>query len=152
MTALRARSLRAALDRSPPSAGDVSINPYHEKGQPKVVRSIKMLVYSHDTFGLGNIRRMIAICEHLKTRIPEISVLVLTGSPMLHSFRLTDGIDYVKLPCLRRDAGGAMGVKYLNLSLDSTVRLRRELIFSTVTYLRPDIFLIDKNRVVWRAS
>jgi predicted glycosyltransferase len=64
---------------------------------------------------------------------------------MLHSFRLVDGIDYVKLPCLRRDVGGAIGVKYLNLNLDSTVRLRRELILSTVTYLRPDIFLVDKK-------
>jgi len=104
-----------------------------------------MLVYSHDTFGLGNIRRMIAICEHLKASIPDISVLVLTGSPMLHSFRLVDGIDYVKLPCLRRDLGGAIGVKYLNLNLERTVRLRRELILSTVTNLRPDVLLVDKK-------
>ena len=146
MTALRVRSLRTALDRSPPRAVEkVSINPRREKCQPELVKPIKILVYSHDTYGLGNIRRMIAICEHLKTRIPEISVLVLTGSPMLHSFRLVDGIDYVKLPCLRRDVGGAIGVKYLNLNLDSTVRLRRELILSTVTYLRPDIFLVDKK-------
>lgn len=134
----------SALDQSSLSTGEkVSINP--DKTYHQVVRPIKILVYSHDTFGLGNIRRMIAICEHLKTRIPEISVLVLTGSPMLHSFRLIDGIDYVKLPCLRRDVGGAIGVKYLNLSLDSIVRLRRELILSTVTYLRPDIFLVDKK-------
>jgi len=145
MTALRVRSLRAALDRSPSAGEKDSINRRRENDQPEVVRPIKVLVYSHDTFGLGNIRRMIAICEHLKTRIPEISVLVLTGSPMLHSFRLVDGIDYVKLPCLRRDVGGAIGVKYLNLNLDSTVRLRRELILSTVTYLKPDIFLVDKK-------
>src|SRR6266853_4602707 len=146
MTVLRVRSPRTALDPSPPQAREkVSINRRREKDHLKVVRPIKILVYSHDTFGLGNIRRMIAICEHLKTRIPEISVLVLTGSPRLHSFRLIDGVDYVKLPCLRRDVGGAIGVKYLNLNLDSTVRLRRQLILSTVTYLRPDIFLVDKK-------
>ena len=146
MTALLVRSLGSVLDQSPPSAGEkVSISPRREKRKPEAVRPIKLLVYSHDTFGLGNIRRMIAICEHLKTRIPEISVLVLTGSPMLHSFRLIDGIDYVKLPCLRRDVGGSIAVKYLKLNLDSTVRLRRELILSTVTYLRPDIFLVDKK-------
>jgi predicted glycosyltransferase len=146
MTVLREPSLRTALNPSPPRAGEkIAINRRCEKDQPKVVRPIKILVYSHDTFGLGNIRRMIAICEHLKTRIPEISVLVLTGSPMLHSFRLIDGIDYVKLPCLRRDTGGAIGVKYLNLNLDSTVRLRREMILSTITYFTPDIFLVDKK-------
>jgi len=104
-----------------------------------------MLVYSHDTFGLGNIRRMLAICEHLHARIPGLSVLILTGSPMLHSFRLVDGIDYVKLPCLRRDGEGSIRVKYLNINLDSTVRLRRKLIHSTVTHFRPDILLVDKK-------
>jgi predicted glycosyltransferase len=74
-----------------------------------------------------------------------MTVLVLTGSPMLHSFRLTPGIDYVKLPCLKRDGEGVIGVKYLNLNLDSTVGLRRELILSTVMNLRPDIFLVDKK-------
>ena len=75
-----------------------------------------------------------------------MTVLVLIGSPMLHSFRLTAGIDYVKLPCLRRDREEVIGVKYLNLNLDSTVGLRRELILSTVMNLRPDIFLlVDKK-------
>jgi predicted glycosyltransferase len=133
--------LTATPREYPPRPGEmVSVEPSRE-----LVRRIKMLVYSHDTFGLGNIRRMIAICEHLKTRLPGMSVLVLTGSPMLHSFRLIDGIDYVKLPCLRRNIGGSIGVKYLNLNLDSVVRLRRELILSTVTNLRPDILLVDKK-------
>ncbi len=116
-----------------------------EGDQPESLRPLKMLVYSHDTFGLGNIRRMMAICEHVRSRISRISVLVLTGSLMLHSFRLIDGIDYVKLPCLRRDIEGEIGVRYLDLNLDSIVQLRRELILSTVTNLRPDIFLVDKK-------
>src|SRR5713226_2584568 len=88
---------------------------------------------------------MLAICEDLHARIPGLSVLVLTGSPMLHSFRLIDGIDYVKLPCLRRDPEGNIRVKYLNLQLDGIVRLRRELIFATVNNFRPDILLVDKK-------
>ena len=113
--------------------------------RPKSHEPIRALVYSHDTFGLGNIRRMTAICEHLRIRFPGMTVLVLTGSPMLHSFRLTPGIDYVKLPCLRRDGGGVIGVQYLNLNLDKTVELRRELILSTVMNFKPDIFLVDKK-------
>lgn len=108
-------------------------------------RPVRLLVYSHDTFGLGNIRRMLVICEHLRSRIPGLSVLILTGSPMLHSFRLINGIDYVKLPCLNRDVEGSIHVKYLNLQDDSMVRLRREVILSTVTKFRPDIFLVDKK-------
>ena len=144
MTGLRVRSLRTAPDQSPLLARkNLSIDPRREADQ--IVKPVKMLVYSHDTFGLGNIRRMIAICEHLHARIPGLSVLVLTGSPMVHSFRLMDGIDYVKLPCLRRDVEGNIRVKYLNLQLDSIVRLRRELILSTVTNFKPDILLVDKK-------
>ena len=132
--------MTAATARPP-----TTVNPLRAPVTKKTVRQIRILVYSHDTFGLGNIRRMIAICEHLKAKIADLSVLVLTGSPMLHSFRLIDGIDYVKLPCLRRDVAGAIGVKYLNLNLDSTVRLRREMILSTVTNFKPDILLVDKK-------
>lgn len=108
-------------------------------------RAIKILVYSHDTFGLGNIRRMIAICEYLKSQVPGLSVLVLTGSSMLHSFRLIEGVDYVKLPCIKRDLAGSIGVKYLNLNMESTLRLRQELIRSTVTNFKPDVFIVDKK-------
>ena len=108
-------------------------------------RAIKILVYSHDTFGLGNIRRMIAICEYLKSQVPGLSVLVLTGSSMLHSFRLIEGVDYVKLPCIKRDPAGSIGVKYLNLNMESTLRLRQELIRSTVTNFKPDVFIVDKK-------
>ena len=31
-----------------------------ERDQPESLRPLKMLVYSHDTFGLGNIRRIMA--------------------------------------------------------------------------------------------
>ena len=84
---------------------------------------MRLLVYSHDTFGLGNIRRMLAICEHLHETIADISILILTGSPMLHSFRVTKGIDYIKLPCLKRSEAGDLGVRFLDLESDEDVRL-----------------------------
>jgi len=65
------------------------------------------MVYSHDTFGLGNIRRMLAICSHLHASIPDLSILIVSGSPMLQSFRVAQGIDYIKLPCLKRTEGGS---------------------------------------------
>ena len=60
----------------------------------------RVLIYSHDTFGLGNIRRMLEVARHLVESSPEVSVLVVTGSPMLHAFRIPPRIDYLKLPCL----------------------------------------------------
>ena len=103
------------------------------------------MVYSHDTFGLGNIRRMLAICSHVRRSIPDLSILIVSGSPMLHSFRVMQGIDYIKLPCLKRSQDGDLGVRFLDLKLDEIVRLRRELILATVVSFQPDVVLVDKK-------
>jgi predicted glycosyltransferase len=106
---------------------------------------MRLMVYSHDTFGLGNIRRMLAICSHLHASIPDLSILIVSGSPMLQSFRVAQGIDYIKLPCLKRTELGELGVRFLDLDVTEIVRLRRELILSTVASYRPDVVLVDKK-------
>jgi len=105
----------------------------------------RVLVYSHDTFGLGNIRRMLEISRHLVKSDPEVSVLVITGSPMLHAFRIPPRIDYVKLPCLARTVEGNYASKFLNLTLEEAVRLRGNVIRSAVLDFQPDVILVDKK-------
>lgn len=107
---------------------------------------MRIVVYSHDTFGMGNIRRMLAICKHLNHSIPEASILIVTGSPMLQSFRIPDGIDYVKLPCLKRDQDGNLAVRSLrHLQVKEVVEARRDLLFSVIRSFRPDMLLVDKK-------
>ena len=105
----------------------------------------RIMVYSHDTFGLGNIRRMLAICQYLLKSIPNLSILLISGSPMLQSFRLPIGLDYIKLPCLNRGRSGKMAVKYLNADIDSILQLRAELILAAAKNYQPDLVLIDKK-------
>ncbi|MGL5082876.1 MAG: glycosyltransferase family protein [Microcoleaceae cyanobacterium] len=106
---------------------------------------MKIIVYSHDAFGLGNIRRMLAICQHLLATIPELSILVLSGSPAIHSFRIPERLDYIKLPCFGRDRNGQLGARYLASDVSETIRLRSSLIKTTVTNFRPDLILVDKK-------
>jgi predicted glycosyltransferase len=105
----------------------------------------RILIYSHDTFGLGNIRRMLEVARHLVESSTQVSVLVITGSPMLHAFRIPPRIDYVKLPCLSRSVDGRYGARSLELTLDATVRLRANLIRSVMTDFAPDLILVDKK-------
>lgn len=105
----------------------------------------KLLVYSHDTYGLGNIRRMLSICKHLIDTMPDISILVVSGSPMVHSFRIPQRLDYIKLPCLKRTEKEGYSVKYLGTDIDETMRLRSEVVLSAVTHFKPDLFLVDKK-------
>ena len=48
---------------------------------------------------------------------PDVSVLIVTGSPMLQAFRVAPGLDYVKLPCLRRTQTGGYATKSLGMGL-----------------------------------
>lgn len=105
----------------------------------------RILVYSHDTFGLGNIRRMLEVSRHLVQSSAEVAVLVLTGSPMLHAFRIPARIDYIKLPCLARDSAGRYGARTLPITLEETVRLRANLIRSAIADFAPDLILVDKK-------
>lgn len=106
---------------------------------------MKLLVYSHDAYGLGNIRRMLEICQYLLQTIPNLSILLLSGSPMLQSFRLPPRLDYIKLPCLNRGEEGKLSAKYLKLDTEATVQLRGDLILTTALYFKPDLVLVDKK-------
>lgn len=105
----------------------------------------RILVYSHDTYGLGNIRRMLEISRHLVDQDPDVSILILSGSPMLHAFRIPARIDYVKLPCLTRTRSGGYTVKFLEIDLDEMVTMRRNLILNTFVDFNPDLLLVDKK-------
>src|SRR5260370_30841561 len=74
---------------------------------------MRLMVYSHDTFGLGNIRRMLAICKHLHASIPDLSILIVSGSPMLQRFRIEPAIDSITFPCLKRPGFGELVVLFL---------------------------------------
>lgn len=63
---------------------------------------------------------------------------------MLHSLPSGEGIDYVKLPCLRRTEEGELGVRFLSMGLAEVARLRRQLILSTVQSFRPNVLAVDK--------
>ncbi|MBX3279756.1 MAG: glycosyltransferase [Acidobacteria bacterium] len=105
----------------------------------------RLLVYSHDTYGLGNVRRMLAVSEYLLDVIPDLSILLITGSPVIHSLRLPEKLDYIKLPCLHRVGRGEYTTRYLSASLDDVIRLRADLIRAAVAGFRPDLFLVDKK-------
>jgi predicted glycosyltransferase len=105
----------------------------------------RILVYSHDTFGLGNIKRMLHICKHLVAAYADLSVLIISGSPIVHAFRIPPHIDYIKLPCLARTLDGLYDVKFLGLGYDEIIRLRTTLITSAMLDFSPDLILVDKK-------
>ncbi len=108
-------------------------------------KNMKIVIYTHDTFGLGNIRRMLLIAEHLNHSIKDSSILLISSSPMLHAFRLSKGIDYIKLPTISRNIQGEYQTRTLGMSMQDMVAMRANLILTAVRDFSPDVILVDKK-------
>ncbi|MHB8476187.1 MAG: glycosyltransferase family protein [Steroidobacteraceae bacterium] len=105
--------------------------------------NIKVLLYSHDTFGLGHLRRNLAIAESL-LRYPErFSVLLITGSPVIKQWKLPAGLHVQPLPPVVK-TGAERYVSRESGEIFGLVKGYREaLILKTVLRYRPDVFLVD---------
>lgn len=88
---------------------------------------------------------MLSIAQHLVKVDSNCMVLVLSGSNALPAFSLSDRMDYIKLPCLRRTLGGKYGVKSLKLPFQEVLDLRANLILNTVLGFEPDLVMVDKK-------
>ena len=59
---------------------------------------LKVVLYSHDTFGLGHLRRNLAIAGKLLDCDGRFSVRLLTGSPVIRDWHLPPGLRVQPLP------------------------------------------------------
>ena len=67
---------------------------------------IRVLLYSHDSWGLGHLRRGLAIADAITTWFANADVLIITGSPCATQFELPARCDVLKLPAVSKDLQG----------------------------------------------
>lgn len=103
----------------------------------------RVLFYSHDSFGLGHIRRTLSLCDAVRQRYDEASLLVLTGSSSVSSLPIPAGVDWVKLPCVTKADDGEYRSRYLPIGFDAIRSVRREIIYSTAQAYRPSLVFVD---------
>jgi predicted glycosyltransferase len=106
-------------------------------------RGARVLVYSHDTYGLGHLRRSLLIAGGLASTSTVGSVLIVTGSPRTQAFSLPQGCDTVKIPSVTKTPGGRYRARTLSLQTREVLRIRSELIRSSFEAFRPDLILVD---------
>jgi predicted glycosyltransferase len=112
----------------------------------------RVLIYSHDTFGLGHLRRSRAIANALVEERPGVSVIILSGSAVIGSFDFGSGVDYVRIPGVTKLPDGDYRTLNLNLSLDEAVGLRTALILQTAETFKPDLLIVDKEPTGFRGE
>ncbi len=105
--------------------------------------AIRLLFYSHDSFGLGHFRRTLTIASYLRRRLPDTSVLIITGLETAYAFDAPPGIDFVKLPAVKKIGPGAYASRHLRVSFSRVRRLRESLIKTIARSFKPHMLVVD---------
>jgi len=108
-------------------------------------RQQRALIYSHDSFGLGHLRRCRAIAHALVDQNPDMSVIILSGSPIIGNFDFRRRVDFVRVPGVIKLRNGDYTSYSLDLNIEQTVALRASIIKHTADIFDPDIFIVDKE-------
>jgi len=106
----------------------------------------RILTYSHDSCGLGHLRRTLLIGQRLLEALPGVSILSVIGSPSDHCFPRAHrrGLDLLKLPCVEKTISGAFQPRFLEGPLNILMSLRRKILTETIKDYRPDLVIVDK--------
>jgi predicted glycosyltransferase len=110
-----------------------------------VRRDKRVLIYSHDTFGLGHLRRCREIAHALVVAEQNLSVLILSGSPIIGSFDFRARVDFVRVPGVIKLRNGDYTSLALHIDIEQTMAMRASIIEHTAKIYDPDLFLVDKE-------
>lgn len=113
---------------------------------------VRFLLYCHDTFGLGHLRRTISLAEHFTRQMPQAEVLIVTGSPVAHAFIMPSRVDYIKLPAVVKQKDGSYRARDLSMEFSEIRDLRAVILRETAQVYRPDVFLVDHAPHGWKGE
>jgi len=112
---------------------------------PASSRSKRVLLYSHDSYGLGHVSRCRTIANAIVKADSSISVLIISGSPVIGSYEFRSGIDFVRIPGMVKQITGEYDAANLRVGAEHTLEIRSRIIRDTADIYRPDLFIVDKE-------
>ena len=86
--------------------------------RPREIRRLKVIFYSHDTVGLGHVRRNVALAS---TLAPSADVVMITGNPEAAALPLPTHTDIVTVPTVAKDAAGGYRSRTLGAPLEQVI-------------------------------
>ncbi|MBD3398305.1 hypothetical protein GF413_04520 [Candidatus Micrarchaeota archaeon] len=108
----------------------------------------KILVYTHNSIGLGHAFRIRAVLSGIQAARPDVEFLVMSGTSIPHIF-FGPGIEVVKLPSVKLDIdqeGSPLQPRYLtSFSLHEIFDFRQKLIQESFEFFKPDALIIEHN-------
>jgi len=105
----------------------------------------RILMYSHDTFGLGHLRRCRTIAHSLVEDFRGLNVLIISGATIAGAFDYRARVDFVKIPSVIKLRNGEYTSMERHVDLADTLKMRASIIRSTAEMFQPDMFIVDKE-------
>ncbi|NGX41844.1 MAG: UDP-N-acetylglucosamine--N-acetylmuramyl-(pentapeptide) pyrophosphoryl-undecaprenol N-acetylglucosamine transferase [Chlamydiae bacterium] len=105
--------------------------------------SPSILMYSHDGFGLGHLKRNFNIAKQTVQEIPGSKALLIMGHTSIPFHPIPYGIDFVKLPSIIKMNHESWQPRSLPMESGKFKELRASLIKNVAEHFRPDIFVVD---------
>lgn len=110
---------------------------------PSSPPSRSLLMYSHDGFGLGHLKRNFAIANKMVTDFPEWNALLLMGHSSVPFHPIPNGIDFVKLPSIIKIEDETWQPRSLSMNLEEFKAFRSSTIQHVAKHYKPNVFLVD---------
>jgi|GEM_PF-6823203 len=110
----------------------------------------RILIFAHNTIGLGHYMRCAAIAKEINKIMPDASVLLLTGLHYGEHVNVPPGLEIMRLPAYEtviKDDKWVMEPHKLKMNKEEFIELRKGIILNLVQNYKPDIFLVDKTAV-----
>jgi predicted glycosyltransferase len=108
---------------------------------------LRIALYSHDTMGIGHMRRNLLIAQvlaHSTMKGGEPLILLITGGREVCAFGVPAGTDCLTLPALAKNDNGQYQARRWEMSLPELLKIRSQSIAATLRAFGPDVVIVDK--------
>ncbi len=109
-----------------------------DEGGPRIA------LYSHDTQGLGHVRRNLLVARALRQGGAASAILLLSGVREAAAFAMPEGVDCLTLQSLGRGVYGRYFPRSLSVPMTDLIKIRREAINAVLQSFEPDVLIVDK--------
>ncbi len=113
------------------------------------MKPLRIALYSHDSLGLGHVRRNLALAHALTNQLPgltdrPVTGVLISGTSLAPGFQAPEGWDWVLLPGISKGVDG-YGPRSLVLPLQEVVDLRARLLQAALAGFRPELIVVDRH-------
>ena len=110
---------------------------------------MRIVLYSHDSVGLGHVRRNLALAHALNNQLPvltgrPVTGILVTGTAQAPAFQAPAGWDWVLIPGVSKGPGGYQP-RNVDVPMRELVSLRATLLQATLAGFHPHLVIVDRH-------